>query len=215
MRTSSIIQAIACFSFLFMTDSTSATSQVSERIIINGREESLDNNPLNPYLAIHPDAFPKLNTEIQIVSSSNWRGYVGTWELSNNLLYLRKVSLSNHNPREVIDYLFPNNKNVVATWYSGTLVIPRGKLVNYVHMGYGSTYKRYLLVTVKAGAVVSSKKYNAKTFTAFRNAKFEDYKKTAEYRSKFDGAKSQEPTMTDEQIEDFVYSIDSEHYLSL
>ena len=39
---------------------------------------------------------------------------------------------------------------VLADWYTGVLVIPRGRQVSYVHMGYGSTYERYVLLEVLA-----------------------------------------------------------------
>ena len=93
-------------------------------------------------------------------SSANWRGYVATWEVSNSTLLLRKVDVEIRDPkssdnefktieRNVIADLFPDASHVVASWYSGALVIPRGKQVAYVHMGYGSTYERYTLLKVK------------------------------------------------------------------
>ncbi|SDG17896.1 hypothetical protein SAMN04244550_03550 [Rhodobacter capsulatus] len=46
-------------------------------------------------------------------------------------------------------------EKVFAQWYSGTLRIPQGELLDYVHMGYGSTYDWDLLLEVQSGVVVS------------------------------------------------------------
>ena len=49
---------------------------------------------------------------------------------------------------------FPDK--VFAQWYSGQLRIPQGKLLEYIHMGYGSTYERDLLLDVQCGVVIET-----------------------------------------------------------
>jgi hypothetical protein len=44
----------------------------------------------------------------------------------------------------------------LAHWYSGTLRIPRGKLLRYVHGGYGSVYERDEMVQIERGVVRGS-----------------------------------------------------------
>lgn len=52
--------------------------------------------------------------------------------------------------------IFPGfPEKVFAQWYSGTLRIPQGELLKYVHMGYGSTYERDLLLDVQWGVVTA------------------------------------------------------------
>ena len=50
---------------------------------------------------------------------------------------------------------FPDR--VFAHWYSGTIRIPQGKQLEYVHMGYGSTYERDLFLDVERGVVVTTR----------------------------------------------------------
>ena len=45
---------------------------------------------------------------------------------------------------------------VFAHWYSGTLRVPQGKLLDYVHGGYGSTYEDDLLITIEKGMVTGT-----------------------------------------------------------
>jgi hypothetical protein len=43
-----------------------------------------------------------------------------------------------------------------AEWVSGVLRIPRGELLQYVHMGFESVYERELHLRVEAGVVLES-----------------------------------------------------------
>lgn len=50
--------------------------------------------------------------------------------------------------------IFPGfPERVFAHWYSGTLRIPKGKMLEYEHMGYASTYERDLFITLEKGIV--------------------------------------------------------------
>ena len=50
--------------------------------------------------------------------------------------------------------LFPGyGDRVFAHWYSGTLRVPQGRQLKYVHMGYASTYERDLMLVVERGVL--------------------------------------------------------------
>ena len=54
--------------------------------------------------------------------------------------------------------IFPDYPDrVFAHWYSGTIRIPQGKLLNYVHMGYGSTYERDLFLEIEKGVIKNTR----------------------------------------------------------
>ena len=42
-------------------------------------------------------------------------------------------------------------------WYSGTIRLPQGKLLNYVHGGYGSTYEQDVLLHIELGVLVETR----------------------------------------------------------
>ena len=50
---------------------------------------------------------------------------------------------------------FPDR--VFAHWYSGTIRIPQGKQLQYVHMGYGSTFERDLFLEIERGVIVATR----------------------------------------------------------
>lgn len=133
------------------------TAQVSEKIIIEGKESRLN---FCPPIPDSPEVITKLSEEefgkaimagkIEGIFSSTacWRGYVGTWEIRDGKFYLNKlrgrIRLAQENP-------------VHATWFTGVLRIPQGKILQYVHMGFGTLYEREVHIKVEAGVVTKQR----------------------------------------------------------
>jgi hypothetical protein len=134
------------------------TAQVREKIIYEGKIYSMCSCPLSPFLKLS-----KFKNEFISPHTALWRGYVGTWEILVERLYLVELvgdfadgSLVN------LEAIFPGYPNrVFAHWYSGTVRIPQGKILKYVHMGFGSIYELDLSIKIEKGVVVSVRKdYN-------------------------------------------------------
>ena len=133
------------------------TAQASEMLLHRGQELSLCETPLDDYLASSGR-----HIEFEAPSTDLWRGYVGTWEIINDRLYL--VALDGHvmvNGRftdVTLRDVFPQYpEGLFAHWYSGELRCPRGKLLNYVHGGYMSTYEEDLIIAVQNGIVTGER----------------------------------------------------------
>lgn len=131
------------------TGTVTMTAQIAERLLYQGQTLSMCTNPLNDYFA-----FGGVSPRFQRSCTALWRGYVGHWES----LYLLELhgTLEDGTPASLAT-VFPDfPERVFAHWYSGTLRIPQGKLLKYVHMGYGSTYERDLLLEIERGVVVAT-----------------------------------------------------------
>jgi hypothetical protein len=198
-----------------------ATAQESDVIIVDGRARPLNTNPLQGYLATNPGGLPQSERRM----TSNWRGYVATWEVRDNALLLTKVDVhlkdesappnrGGTSARNVLTSLFPDATEVPAVWYSGALVIPTGELIDYVHMGYGSTYASYLILIVQSGLVTRRLEMDMREFEAYRVERFEAFKATAEYRAKLKKMISEDPEWAPENGEGFLFQFESENYLS-
>jgi hypothetical protein len=128
------------------------TAQVTEVLIYEGKKMSICTEPLSNYFVLN-------GNKPQFVSphTALWRGYVGTWEIIDDRLYLTHIEgiITDVGPAS-ISSLFPDYPILVfAHWYSGTLRIPQGKLLNYFHGGYGSTYERDIFLEFKKGILVN------------------------------------------------------------
>lgn len=134
-----------------------ATAQIPEEIVIDGKSQILFSEPLNQYLLQRGKLAllePHLSKER---CSGSWRNYQGTWEIRNARLYLTRLQTDpcSDTPKEIpLSSLFVAATGpVFANWYTGTLLVPVGKQLRYVHMGYESEYERYIVFNVSAGKV--------------------------------------------------------------
>ena len=127
------------------------TAQVSENLIYEGKDYSMCTEPLNQYFELGGVA-PKFESP----STSLWRGYIGNWEITENRLYLIGFQGFLEDGSEAnLSSLFPDYpERVYAHWYCGTLRLPEGKMLNYEHMGYGSTYERDIMIEIEKGVVM-------------------------------------------------------------
>jgi len=135
------------------------TAQVMEKLIFNGKEVYMASEPLACYLSNlkeKPHFFPFL--------SACWRGYIGTWEIKDDKLYLIGVEsngaiLKNKQEpwRTGVDYIFPNQHEVFAEWFTGVVRIPQGDMLDYVHGGYESTFESDLFLEFKNGKLIGQR----------------------------------------------------------
>ena len=102
------------------------------------------------------------------------------------------------------DEVFPNTKRTKLEEYSGILILPYGKMVNYVHMGYASTFTKYWLLEIERGNFNEARKYNHQEFEAFKQRQFEAFKQTEAYIKLFSELKKNDIGSDDTFIESFI-----------
>jgi hypothetical protein len=121
-----------------------ATAQFPDRIIYKGKKYALNCNPLEDFFNNNPGKRPNKGS----FCTGLLRGYVATFEISDNQLLLKDIEIivpdtlnkkTDIKSVSVIKEIFPTQDIKNVDWFSGLLVIPYGKVVNYVHMGYVST----------------------------------------------------------------------------
>jgi len=134
------------------------TGQAADIIFYEGQKRALYSNPLEDYYRDERKR-PNFMIEPNTVSSDNWRGYIATWEIKDNTLYMTNIESWIGRRRATLESLFGSkcrNGRVEAAWFSGDLRIPDGKQLQYVHMGYGSVYERDIILTVEAGKITKT-----------------------------------------------------------
>lgn len=174
---------------LFISLSVFATAQYPDKIIYNNKEYSLHSNPMEEYFTKYPDRKP----EGGIISTALWRGYVATFEVIDGQVFLKDIEIrvpdssAKNNSFDtkwvsVLKVVVPDGSKLKLEWLTGLLVIPHGKMINYVHMGYGSTFENYILLEIDKGDLKKEKKFGYKEYEKFRERQFEAFKKTEEYK---------------------------------
>ena len=149
------------------------TAQAMERLYYDEEWHALATTPLEAYLASTGERPPGGG-----FSTALSRGYIGSWEIKRDRLYLVGLDLVFISPmqgdksagrKQGLRKVFPDCDEVLADWFTGTLRCPQGEKVAYVHGGFGSTYEKDLLIEVKAGVVQSVKVKKGKPGTPQRD----------------------------------------------
>lgn len=130
------------------------TAQTEERLRYQGEDVAMCTNPLCEYFAMGG-----FNPRFEPESTALWRGYLGRWEIVDGRLYLVELHGTLEDGTEAsVATIFPDFPDrVFAHWYAGTIRIPQGKQLKYVHMGYGSTFERDLFLDLERGVVKNTR----------------------------------------------------------
>lgn len=126
------------------------TAQIPEQLRYNGENHSMFTNPLDGLFAVEGNS-----PQFKVQCTALRRGYIGQWEIIDDRLYLTGLQGTLESGDEAsVTTIFPGFPgSVFAHWYSGTIIIPQGELLEYVHVGYASTYEKDLLLELERGVV--------------------------------------------------------------
>ncbi|MBN1119446.1 MAG: hypothetical protein JXJ17_00075 [Anaerolineae bacterium] len=126
------------------------TAQVHEQIIIDGELTTMAFCPPIPenhsrIVEIpYEEARSKADSHI-VFTTACWRKYIGTWEIRDGRFYLTDIQGR---------YELTGDDPLLADWFSGVLRVPRGEMLHYVHMGFGSIYEEEIHIKIEAGEVI-------------------------------------------------------------
>lgn len=123
------------------------TAQISEILFYKGEEYQITSEPLTEFLKNSTKSFNWTHTGC-------WRGYIGTWKIQDNKLFLIKLEGNSEDGSADLEYLFPNQKEVFANWFSGELIVPQGEMIKYIHRGHFSIYEKDIIFTFLNGIII-------------------------------------------------------------
>ncbi len=191
-----------------------ATEQTPERILIDGESAYVYATlPLSAFELEHPQWVEAIRDSVR--STALYRGYQGTWEVSDGKLWLRKIEIDaddgvTREVRDVMREVFPGQDTVVASWYTGTLVVPRGTIIHFDRMEQKALFERYTLVRIVSGQVMRRLDMEGEAFVSFREAQFDAYRRTQAYREAFEAARARS---LDPDIDTQLFELREEVYL--
>ena len=120
------------------------TAQIPDFLIYQGDTVAIYSNPLEGYFERKGTrTIGEIEFEQVDYCTALWRGYVGTWKIENDSLFLVSIEIDycGDNPIE-IDLIkeFDSNK-IFADWVSFEVLNPFGNRIKYIHQGYESIYE--------------------------------------------------------------------------
>src|SRR5262245_55875676 len=127
------------------------TAQIHELLLLDGEWTSMAFVPPlpegHPRIAVASEEKQRAAPRV-LFSTACWRQYRGSWEIKDKRLSL--IALEGR-------FELKGEGTLLADWFSGVLRIPRGKVIAYVHMGFGSVFEEELHIVVENGLVTSSR----------------------------------------------------------
>lgn len=176
----------------YAVQDVSATAQIPDRLIYKGKSYNLHNNPLEAYFK----EYPRKRPEGDVSSTALWRGYIATFEIQNGLLILKDLQIEVYEHQEgreewapnttlksVLKEVFPKKDTIKIDWCTQILILPSGKIKNYVHQGYASIFEQYVLLEMKEGRLMQEKEFDTEGYLAFKKHQLERFKTTSTYQT--------------------------------
>jgi len=128
-----------------------ATPQARDRIIYNGIEYKITENPMEEYFEKYPRRRPFSG------STGLYRGYIATFEIINNELWVIKIETDGvgKNAWNLVDVTrrsLGRNNRMKVDWFSGSLFIPQGDLLSFDrYLLYEYIYEYFIIIEIRDG----------------------------------------------------------------
>jgi hypothetical protein len=195
---------------LIVPSAASATVQIPDRLIVNGRNYKLSNNPLEDYFTIHPEKRP------QMVNTALWRGYVATFVIRGKTLYVSSVTIPQDMEsvngkmrrynKSIMTRLFRTEKAVPASWKTGLLIVSTSSSI------YAPVDGDYTMYEITRGKLTARRTVDAKEFRRIRNIAWDQFQKSLEYRTMLaEWTGTGGTSKADEDYRQFIRSIDNSY----
>jgi hypothetical protein len=172
---------------VFISLNVYGSAQMADKMVYADSIYSLETNPLQQYLRLNPDKNP-----LAVVRpSSLLRGYVATFCIADNKLMVKDVEILSLTKTiankdsfawvSTMKTVSPDQNQLFCNWFSGYLILTKGKMVKRIHMSYASTYENYILIKIIDGKKISEQKMTNEEYSKFKDVQFEAFKKTKDY----------------------------------
>ena len=171
--------------FLPLNGWSSTTRQVRDTLIMGNVKYAINTAPLGQLDSLH---YCSLRNQVGFNEFFSWnfRGYVATWRVKGDKLYLDKLETGS-DKADFLDVLkdFKDSRGgIFASWFSGTLICGTGPILCESGNGWDDLNEAEVELIIKSGVVTASRKYRNKQSkgTANRYLTLQEIPKKFNYR---------------------------------
>lgn len=199
-----------------ITNNVSATNQAGDRLIYQGKEY-----PSSTYLESYFDKNPGKRPIRGLVSTALWRGYIATYEIKDNELYVKEINIEVFNTAtadsydtkwiDVVAEVFPDTNERKATWMSELLVLRHRELTNDGEIDYESIPKNYTLLVFENGKLKKEMQMKRDAYEKYHEKQFQLYKTTEKYEIFKSNFQKGENKYSDSEIDDIAREFDNDY----
>ncbi len=161
MKTRAIILSI--FLLLPLCGWGGTTRQVRDTLIMGNFRYAINQPPLGQLDSLH---YCSLRDKVGFNEFFSWnfRGYVATWRVDGNKLYLDTLKTGSDKAdfRDALKDFKDSRGNIFASWFSGTVICGTGPLLCASGIGWDDLNETEVELIIKSGVVTASRHYQNK-----------------------------------------------------
>ena len=149
--------------FLPLYGWSSTTRQVRDTLIMGNVKYAINQPPLGQLDSLH---YCSLRDQVGFNEFFSWnfRGYVATWHVDGNKLYLDilKTGSDKADFRDALKDFKDSRGNIFASWFSGTVICGTGPVLCMSGIGWDDLNETEVELIIKSGVVTASRHYQNK-----------------------------------------------------
>ena len=141
------------------------THQVRDTLIMGNVKYAINQAPLGHLDSLH---YFSLRNQVGFNEFFSWnfRGYVATWRVDGNKLYLNTLKTGSDKAdfRDVLKDFKDSSGNIFASWFSGTVICGIGPVLCMSGNGWDDLNETEVELTIQSGVVTASRSYSNKLY---------------------------------------------------
>ena len=159
MKLRAIILSLLLF-FLPLCGWSGTTRQVRDTLIMDNIKYAISVPPLGQLDSLH---YCSLRDHVGFNEFFSWnfRGYVATWRVDGNKLYLDTLKTGSDKAdfRDALKDFKDSRGNIFASWFSGTVICGTGPVLCMSGIGWDDLNETEVELIIKSGVVTASRNY--------------------------------------------------------
>ena len=156
------IRIILLLFFVLCSKNLLATAQRGDKLVVNGDTAWIHSFPLEKYLSTKGKrTIGDFDLDKQLtISTALFRGYIATWKLENDSLFLIRIQptqFSDEEPKELNIQSEFGSDRVFAQWVTTNIIHPQGEILHYSDRDIYEGEKHY---TIEQGKLLATEEVN-------------------------------------------------------
>lgn len=154
------------------------TRQIKDSLIYNNESHLLHDELLEYKIKKDKSLAPKSAGSF----SACWRGYVATFEISENEICLKELYIRDIEEKErVLNGLFKGSRNYKLDWLNTLIVLPKNKIDDKNDHQKLNIYESYEILEIQQGNLIHSKIFNHEEYVDFKYKHYLTFINSDEY----------------------------------
>jgi len=173
------------------------TRQISDTLIFENKKYHLNDELLEKFFKSFPDKKP----EFEISCTALWRGYIATFEIKNDQLFVKEMEMlldSDFKMKSIVNQIFPNNNKF--EWFSGLIRIDNFK----GEFDEEPKDAKFEYLEIKNGNLIQKRTMNFLELQIFKKEQYEYFIMSEDVKPIYELFKKNNEGITEDRINEII-----------